>query len=138
MLEKRGDGAFEHTFHGGTAPMRMQWYFRERMTLPIAVHRWELPPGGTEGRHAHPVGDGALEELYVMLEGQAVMHVDGVASTLAPGDAVLAPAGSDHDLQNTGDGPAILLVIWGPPASGFDWTRYGSGRAAAAAAEGGR
>jgi mannose-6-phosphate isomerase-like protein (cupin superfamily) len=65
------------------------------------------------------------------------MHVDGTAFTLGPGDAVLAPAGSDHDLRNSGDGPAVLLVIWGPPAGGLDWTRFGSGRAAAAVAAGG-
>ena len=135
MFEERGDGAFEHTLHGGAAPMRMQWYFREATALPVAVQRWELPPGGTEGMHAHPIGEAALEELYVLLEGRVVTHVDGITYDLAPGDAVLAPAGSDHDLQNTGRDPAVVLVIWGPPTGALDWTRYSSGRKARAAAE---
>lgn len=131
--EPAGLGAFEHTLHGGAAPTRMQWLFREETTLPVAVQRWELPPGGSEGMHAHPEGDGALEELYVLLEGRAAMRVDGVDHDLAPGDAVLAPAGSPHDLRNVGDGPAHLLVVWGRPGEGVDWARYASGRAADAA-----
>jgi len=135
MREPAGSGAFDHTLHGGSAPTRMQWLFREETALPVAVQRWDLPPGGSEGVHAHPPGDEALEELYVLLEGQATMHVDDATYELAPGDAVLAPAGSRHDLQNTGAGGARLVVVWGRPGSGVDWSRYASGVASRAAAD---
>lgn len=135
MHEPRGTAEIDHTLHGGAAPTRVQWYFREQTALPVAVQRWELPPGGGEGPHVHPAGDAALEELYVLVSGTAVMDVDGTTHRLAPGDAVLAPAGSDHDLRNPGDEPAVLLVVFGPPGTALDWRDFGTGRATHAAAQ---
>jgi len=133
MHERHGDGAFAMTLHDGSAPTAVQWYAREDTRLPVAVQRWELPPGGSEGMHRHPPGDGALEELYVLIEGRAVMHVDGRTHEMAPGDAVLAAAGTEHDLHNPGPDRAVLMVVWGPPVGGLDWTRFATGRAAHAA-----
>lgn len=136
MTERHGAGATDLTLHGGAGPTRVQWYFREDTTLPVAVQRWEIPPGGSEGRHVHPPGEHALEELYVLIEGRATMYVDGTVHDLAPGDAVLAPVGSDHDVANPGPATAVLMVIWGPPGRALDWRAFASGRAAEAAARG--
>ena len=115
--------------------MRMQWYFRENSRLPVAVQAWELPPGGVEGMHTHHQ-DAPLDELYFLLDGQAEMTVDEQRYTLRRGDAVLAPAGSAHELRNSGECKAKVLVIWGPPGEPIDWSEFGSGRAAAAAVDG--
>ena len=135
MLEPAGRAQFAITLHDGERPSDLQWYFREESTLPVAIQRWELPPGGSEGMHAHPPGAEALEEIYVLLDGAAVMTVDGVRHDLGPGDAVLARAGTQHDLRNPGPEPASVLVVWGQPGTGMDWTRYRTGRASRDAAE---
>lgn len=134
MIERSGRARFDYTLHGGAAPTGVQWYFRAETALPVAVQRWELPPGGSEGAHSHPPGDEALEEMYVLVSGAATMRVDDVVHDLAPGDAVLAPAGSHHDIVNPGPEPAVVLVVWGEPGTPLDWSRYGTGRASREAA----
>jgi mannose-6-phosphate isomerase-like protein (cupin superfamily) len=131
MLERAGDYAFDYPLHEARQPTRIQWHFHGRTSLPVAVQSWTLPPGGGEGRHAHDT-DQALEELYIVVEGSAAMHVDGVEHDLGPGDAVLAPVGCDHDLRNTGAGPLKVIVVWGPPGAA-DWSPYGTAAAATAA-----
>lgn len=131
MIERAGETAFDYDLHGAGRPARIQWHFHGRSGLPVAVQSWTLPPGGSEGMHAHHTDD-PLEELYVVVEGSAAMHVDGVEHDLGPGDAVLAPVGSDHDLRNTGAGPLKVMVVWGPPGEA-DWSAYGTAAAATAA-----
>jgi mannose-6-phosphate isomerase-like protein (cupin superfamily) len=133
MRERFGAGAFDCTLHGGAAPTRVQWYLREHTRLPVAVQSWTLPPGGSEGMHTHSA-DAPLEELYVLVSGRAVMRVDDVTHELAAGDAVLAPAGSAHDLHNVGDDAAHVLVVWGEPGTPLDWSRFHTGRLARDAA----
>lgn len=128
MLERAGYGAFEDTLHGGSGTSRFQWYFLDRSRLPVAVQRWELPPGASEGMHAHGE-DEPLEELYVVLQGTARMHVDEETYDLGPGDAALAPVGADHDLVNVGGDALQVMVVWGPPGE-YDWSRFGTARAA--------
>jgi mannose-6-phosphate isomerase-like protein (cupin superfamily) len=131
MLERNGAGAFNCTLHGGAASTRVQWYFRECTQLPVAVQSWQLPPGGSEGMHIHSEdAPPPLEELYVLMSGRAVMRVDDATHELQAGDAVLAPAGSDHDLHNVGDETAHVLVIWGEPGTALDWSRFATGRLA--------
>lgn len=45
------------------------------------------------------------------------MHVDDERHELGPGDAVLAPVGSQHDLRNTGTGTLTVVVVWGRPGT---------------------
>jgi quercetin dioxygenase-like cupin family protein len=133
MIERAGTASFDHTLHGGALPTRVQWHFREETSLPVSVQTWELPPGGSEGTHVHPVGDEALEELYVLHEGHAAMSLDGVDHELRPGDAVLARAGVPHDLRNIGDETVRVTIIWGRPGVPVDWTRFASGQKSEAA-----
>lgn len=133
MLERAGTGSFDYALHGGESTARIQWYFRERSTLPVAVHVWELEPGASEGMHAHD-HERPLAELYLVIEGEATMHVGAEVVTLGPGDAVLAPVDTEHDLANTGDTTLKVVVIWGPPGTA-DWSGYGTARAASEAAK---
>jgi mannose-6-phosphate isomerase-like protein (cupin superfamily) len=61
------------------------------------------------------------------------MSLDGVDHELRPGDAVLARAGVEHDLRNTGDVTARVTIIWGPPDVPVDWTRFAPGQKSDAA-----
>lgn len=130
-LERADDGAFPYLLHGGDAPVQAQWYFRTTSRLPVAVHRWRFPPGASEGDHVHgPGGPGALDELYLLVSGRATMTVGGERVVLAPGDAVLAPAGVEHGVSNHGSESAEFVVVFGHPGEPVDWSAYGTGRAA--------
>ncbi|MDR7300350.1 cupin domain-containing protein [Haloactinomyces albus] len=128
MIERSGTAAFDYDLHGGTDLTRIQWHFFGRSRLPVAVQTWELPPGGAEGMHAHPEED-PLEELYLVVDGSAVMRVDERTFEMQPGDAVLAPVGAEHDVRNSGESTLKLVVIWGRPAP-TDWSSYGTAKAA--------
>ena len=134
MIERAGEHAFDYPLHGGNGSIRMQWHFLDASRLPVAVQTWELPPGASEGMHAHDAQQQPLDELYLVLAGTGRMHVDDETYDIAAGDGVLAPAGTWHDLANTGSGPLRLLVVWGEPES-TDWSGFGSAQAARSARE---
>lgn len=131
MLERSGETDFPYTLHAGSSPATIQWYFHDRTRLPVAVQSWTLPPGGSEGPHTHGE-DEPLEELYIVTAGTATMRLDGTEHQLGPGDALLAPPGTEHDVRNTGAVPLSLLVVWGRPGEA-DFSPFGTYRAAAAA-----
>lgn len=128
MLERAGTTAFDYDMHAGADLTKVQWFFFDETRLPVAVHLWQLPPGGAEGMHSHGE-EHPLEELYLIVDGSARMRVDEETHELGPGDAVLAPVGSEHDLRNTGNGMLQVVVIWGRPAQ-TDWSPYGTAAAA--------
>lgn len=53
-----------------------------------------VPAGGATERHYHKLS----EEIYFMLDGEAVMEIDGDVREVKPGDAVLIPAGAWHQI----------------------------------------
>lgn len=76
--------------------------------------------------HAHQPKHRHYEEqvIYVM-EGQAISILDGVESRLSAGDFFHWPAGVNHEIFNTGDGPLRHLLISNPDAeSGLDNDPY--------------
>lgn len=56
-----------------------------------------LPAGTSTQRHYHR----ASEEFYFILEGIGTMEVDGDSKDVAPGDAILIPPGSRHQISAT-------------------------------------
>ena len=71
-----------------------------------------------------------------MLEGQATMRVGEREYELGPGDSILADAGVDHALRNTGTDALRVLVVWGPPGDA-DFSAFGSHQLAQRARAGG-
>ena len=125
MIERRNRTAFDwRVYAGGDIPV--QWYFRKEAELSVAVQAWTIAPGASEGMHAHH-GERPLEELYVVVAGEAQVTVDGEVSYLGVGDAFLAKVGSDHDVRNVGEVPLTMIVVWGPPSPSI-WQEYSMGR----------
>lgn len=74
-----------------------------------------LEPGQAQKPHAHAGSD----KLYAVLEGAVTVRIGDESAPLVAGDAVLAPAGIDHGVENPGPGRAALLVFMAPhPAPG--------------------
>lgn len=68
-----------------------------------------LVAGGATDRHYHKVS----EEFYFLLEGKALMEIDGESQEVGPGDGVLIPAGAWH--QITGIEETRFLCCCAPP-----------------------
>ncbi len=69
-----------------------------------------LEPGQAQRPHRHDASD----KVYAVLEGEVLARVGEEQERLGPGDAVLAPAGIDHGVENPGPGRAALLVLMTP------------------------
>jgi quercetin dioxygenase-like cupin family protein len=69
-----------------------------------------LEPGQAQKPHRHDESD----KVYAVLEGEVRASVGEQSSLLGPGDAVLAPGGVDHALENHGPARAAVLVFMAP------------------------
>ncbi|HXY17717.1 MAG TPA: cupin domain-containing protein [Gaiellaceae bacterium] len=74
-----------------------------------------LEPGQSTERHHHR----RSEEIYLIVAGGGAMEIDGDVRQVAPGDAILIPAGSWHTLI-AGEAGARLLCCCVPPYSHDD------------------
>lgn len=62
-------------------------------------------PGDHDDMHCHNE-----DQTFYCIEGECTMHFpDGGKATLTPGMAALINGGSFYMLENTGDGPMILM-----------------------------
>jgi oxalate decarboxylase/phosphoglucose isomerase-like protein (cupin superfamily) len=66
-----------------------------------------LPPGASIGTHRH----GRNEELYLVLEGEGTIHLDGKSFAVRAGHVVLNRPGGEHGLQNTSQAPLRIFVV---------------------------
>lgn len=66
-----------------------------------------VPPGASIGLHRH----GEDEEMYVVIDGHAVMSVDGEEFPVSPGDVVVNRPGGSHALDNRGPLSVRLVVV---------------------------
>lgn len=67
-----------------------------------------FPPGTGLPFHSH----NTVEQVTV-LEGSAVVEVDGRAHPLRPYDTTQVPAGESHRFVNVGDTPLRILWVYG-------------------------
>lgn len=73
-----------------------------------------LEPGRGTRRHYHRVA----EEIYLIVEGDGAMEVDGDTAQVAAGDAILIPPGSWHELIAGADGVRLLCCCVPPYRDG--------------------
>jgi len=77
-------------------------------------HAWMhyYKPGQKDDMHCHNA-----DQTFVVLEGECTMSFpDGGMVTLKPGQAALITGGSFYQLENTGDGPMIMMGNRSGPA----------------------
>jgi mannose-6-phosphate isomerase-like protein (cupin superfamily) len=65
--------------------------------------------GGPEETH------GGDQVVYVV-EGEAVVTIEGTAHQAGVGACVLIPAGARHHVRNPGPRPLFFLTVYAPPA----------------------
>ena len=74
-----------------------------------------LEAGQATDRHYHA----QTEEIYVLLDGEGELEVDGDRRRVGPGDAILIPAGAWHQIR-AGVAPVRFLCCCAPPYSDED------------------
>lgn len=65
-----------------------------------------LEPGASIGVHAHE----GNYEVYIILEGEALIYDDGEEILCFPGDVNLCADGKTHGIKNTGEGPLSFMA----------------------------
>jgi len=78
----------------------------------VSIWHGRVEPGGGAEPHIH---ERSLQ-IYVGMIGELVVSSGAGEEeyTLGPGDAILIPAGTGHDLKNNGETVATLLVVSSP------------------------
>ncbi len=66
--------------------------------------------------HYHP----KTEEIYYLLQGKALMCIEGERREIAVGDAVAIPAGKRHQIKNTSEIELIFFCCCVPAYSDED------------------
>ncbi len=69
-----------------------------------------LKPGEEIGAEVHQ-----LDQFFRVEQGRGAAILDGVRTEIRPGFAIVVPAGTHHNIINTGDGPLSLYTVYAPP-----------------------
>ena len=76
-----------------------------------------LEPGGFLAPHRH-----APDEIYFVLEGKALVTIDGVEREIAQGDCLFIPGMAEHGSRNVSDTRARVLYVF--PVDRFEDVTY--------------
>lgn len=92
---------------------RQNRWFREVVaTGPHAqVVVMSIPPGGEIGEEVHA----AVDQVLVFVEGDGAAIMDGERTAVGPNHLVLVPAGTRHNVVNTGSSALRLYTVYAPP-----------------------
>ena len=95
--------------HGGSGPVDLYeiWGKSDFKSDLDFIDRVVIPPHSTVGYHKH----GSNEEMYIVLNGEGTMTIQGEPVGIKKGDMILNPAFGEHGLVNTSDTDIDLLVI---------------------------
>jgi mannose-6-phosphate isomerase-like protein (cupin superfamily) len=73
---------------------------------------YALPAGGVDPQSPH-----AEDEVYVVLQGRAVVTIGDEAHEVGPGSTVYVPAGVPHRFHDIAD-DLHVVVVFAPPETG--------------------
>ena len=91
---------------------------KDHVDLPYSIAEAVVATGQQSYKHT-------LEqtEVYLILEGNGVMHIDDEARPVVQGQSILIPAKSVQWIENSGTIPLRFLALVSPP-----WTKAGDNR----------
>ena len=89
--------------HGGAGTMAFTALLNRGAVTPEFnfLHRGEIPPGAGIGHHFH----NTVEEMFVILDGEAQFTVDGHTSLVKGPAGVICRTGHSHAIYNSGTKP---------------------------------
>lgn len=80
-------------------------------TRHTSMFEWTIPAGFSTGLHVHRV----QEETFYVLEGECDWQVGGERVRATPGTFLFLPPGVPHNIANSSDKPARVLMTVSPP-----------------------
>jgi quercetin dioxygenase-like cupin family protein len=80
-------------------------------TKHTSMFDWTIPPRFSTGRHVHRV----QEETFYVIEGECEWQVGEETVRATPGTFVFIPPGVPHNIANTTDKPARVIMTVSPP-----------------------
>lgn len=66
--------------------------------------------GGKTPPNMHPTA----HEMFFVISGEGIAYCDGTSMPLGPGDSIVIYPGTDHVIENTGDGKLYTLTVMVP------------------------
>ena len=92
---------------------RLNSRFREVLAtgLHSQVVVMSIPPGEDIGAEVHET----VDQVLVIVSGEGAAILDGERTPIGPGWLVQVPAGTHHDLVNTGATDLRLYTVYAPP-----------------------
>ena len=88
------------------------WHLLQGFDLSVIEER--MPPGTAEVRHRHV----RARQFFYVLEGEAVLELEGVAHRLAAREGLHVPPGAAHQMRNEADGELRFIVVSSPKSHG--------------------
>jgi mannose-6-phosphate isomerase-like protein (cupin superfamily) len=80
----------------------------------LSVIRERVPPGAAEVRHRHA----RARQFFYVLDGEALLEVDGCEHRLAAGCGLHVPPGAAHRFRNVSQRDVHFLVVSSPKSHG--------------------
>ena len=80
----------------------------------LGVIEERMPPGTAEQRHSHA----HARQFFYVLDGEAVLEMDGMPYHLRRGEGLHVPPGAAHQMRNESGADARFLVVSSPKSHG--------------------
>ncbi|MDE2280899.1 MAG: cupin domain-containing protein [Xanthomonadaceae bacterium] len=80
----------------------------------LSVIEERMPPGAVEQRHRHA----RARQFFYVLDGEAVLELEGVRHGLRCGEGLHVPPGAAHQMRNEGGVDVRFLVVSAPKSHG--------------------
>lgn len=88
------------------------WHLLQGDDLSVIEER--MPPGTAEVRHRHA----RARQFFYVLEGEALLELDGMAYRLDAGQGLHVPPGVAHQMRNESDSDVRFMVVSSPKSHG--------------------
>ncbi|MBB6368581.1 lysophospholipase L1-like esterase/quercetin dioxygenase-like cupin family protein [Xanthomonas sacchari] len=93
--------------HGGAGPTTAYPFFADVQDLPFVLRKRVLHKGAGIGLHPQH-----KDEIYYVVSGHGSYVLDGTQYDVRAGYALLTRPGSRHALQQVGEEPLVLLLVY--------------------------
>ena len=80
----------------------------------LSVIEERMPPGAAEERQRHACS----RQFFYVLEGEAVLEVEGIPQVLHPGEGLHVPPGTAHQMRNDSTHDVRFIVVSAPKSHG--------------------